>query len=298
MSEAAAAAHRRAGLAYPALVLGGISISAVPLFVRWIHVQQGVGPTAMACWRMAMTFPLFAVLAARAPAPGQAAPGPGRGWLIGAGLFFAGDLTLWHWSLLETSIANSTLLSNLAPVFVALGAAALFSHRLRPLLLLALALAVLGACALVSASFSLGGGHLAGDAAAAGAAIFYAAYVLTIGRVRQRWSSMQVMAWSTASAGLAFALVAWMRHERFVPESSGGWLELAAFALVAQVTGQAMIAFALQQVPPTVAAITLLIQPVLATLVAWPLFDEPVGGLQAVGAVVVLAGILLARRSG
>jgi drug/metabolite transporter (DMT)-like permease len=295
MSEASAAAHRPAGLAYPALVLGGVSISAVPLFVRWIHVEQGVGPTALACWRMAMTFPLFAVLAARAPAQGSV--GPGRGWLVAAGLFFAGDLTLWHWSLLETSIANSTLLSNLAPVFVALGAAAFFGHPLRPRLLIALGLAVCGACALVSASFSLGWGHLAGDAAAAAAAVFYAAYVLTIGRVRQRWSSMQVMAWSTASAGVAFALVGWLRHERFLPASTGGWFELAAFAVVAQVTGQAMIAFALQQVPATAASITLLIQPVLVTLLAWPLFGEPVSALQAVGAVIVLVGIVLARRS-
>jgi drug/metabolite transporter (DMT)-like permease len=295
MSEAAADAHRRARLAYPALVLGGVSISAVPLFVRWIHVGQGVGPTAMACWRMAMTFPLFAILAARSPA--DTGVGPGRRWLVAAGLFFAGDLTLWHWSLLETSIANSTLLSNLAPVFVALGATAFFGHPLRPPLLIALGLAVLGACALVSASFSLGWSHLAGDAAAAAAAVFYAAYVLAIGRVRQRWSSMRVMAWSTASAGLAFALVGWMRHERFVPESSVGWLELAAFALVAQVTGQAMIAFALQQVPPTAASITLLIQPVLVTLLAWPLFGEAVSALQAIGAVIVLVGIVLARRA-
>ena len=37
------------------------------------------------------------------------------------GFFFAGDLAFWHWSIGLTSVANSTLLVNLAPVFVALG---------------------------------------------------------------------------------------------------------------------------------------------------------------------------------
>jgi len=52
-----------------------------------------------------------------------AAPALGGRTLLGlalAGVFFAGDLALWHWSIGVTSVANSTLLVNLAPVFVAL----------------------------------------------------------------------------------------------------------------------------------------------------------------------------------
>ena len=39
-----------------------------------------------------------------------------------AGIFFAGDLSVWHWSILFTSVANSTLLANFAPIFVAFAA--------------------------------------------------------------------------------------------------------------------------------------------------------------------------------
>ena len=40
--------------------------------------------------------------------------------MIAAGFCFAGDLAFWHWSIVLTSVANSTLLANLAPIFVAL----------------------------------------------------------------------------------------------------------------------------------------------------------------------------------
>jgi drug/metabolite transporter (DMT)-like permease len=38
-----------------------------------------------------------------------------------AGLFFAGNISFWHWSIKLTSIANSTLLANFAPIFIILG---------------------------------------------------------------------------------------------------------------------------------------------------------------------------------
>ena len=34
------------------------------------------------------------------------------------GVAFAGDLAFWHWSIRYTSVANSTLLANLATLFV------------------------------------------------------------------------------------------------------------------------------------------------------------------------------------
>lgn len=44
-----------------------------------------------------------------------------------AGAFFPADLAVWHWSIIYTSVANATLLANFAPIFVTLGAWALFA---------------------------------------------------------------------------------------------------------------------------------------------------------------------------
>jgi drug/metabolite transporter (DMT)-like permease len=58
------------------------------------------------------------------------------------GMFFARDLALWHWSIGFTSVANSTLPVNLAPVFVALGGWLLFGERFAYTFLVGMAVAL------------------------------------------------------------------------------------------------------------------------------------------------------------
>jgi drug/metabolite transporter (DMT)-like permease len=280
---------------YPILLLGAVAIGVAPLFVRWIHVTYGVGPTAIACWRMALSWPVFAVALATAARPVDTERARPAGMAL-VGALFVLDLALWHTSLVRTSIANSTLLSNLAPIFVALGGWLLFGARVGRSFIAAMVLALAGGVCLTGASIELGGTHLPGDGLAAAAAVAYAAYLLALARVRRDASTLRLMTWSGAVAALGFAAVAWALGERFVPNAPSGWLALGAFAVVAQLCGQALVAYSLDTVPATVAAVTLLIQPVLATLLAWPLFAEPIGLLQGVGAMMVMGGIVWARR--
>ncbi len=116
-------------LAIYALFTGGVAIGCVPIFVR----LSQVGPSATAFWRVLLALPVFVVwmfLERRKggirplarPAGGiHPASGTQYALLAGAGLFFAADLTVWHWSIKLTSVANATLLANFAPIFVALG---------------------------------------------------------------------------------------------------------------------------------------------------------------------------------
>ena len=132
------------------------------------------------------------------PARGRAGAGD-YGLLCLAGLFFAADLAVWHWSIALTSVANATLLANLAPVFVAFGGFAFFGERFSRLFLFGLAAAVGGAIILMSASAGLGGRVVLGDALGVTAAVFYAAYIIAAGRLRARCSTAALMAWSGAA---------------------------------------------------------------------------------------------------
>ena len=76
-----------------------------------------------------------------------------------------------------------------------------------------------------------------------------------------------------------------------------GWGIVLALALLTQVLGQGMIAYALAHLPVTLSTTGLLIQPVVAALAAWWLFGEALAPAQLAGAVVLLVGITLARRS-
>src|SRR6185295_119587 len=99
-------------------------------------------------------------------------------YLALAGLFFTGDLSLWHWSLQLTTVANSTLLTNFAPVFVTAGAFLLFGERLSLQFIAGLVLAVGGAALLVLRGVDGSARQIWGDLLAILAATFYAGYLL------------------------------------------------------------------------------------------------------------------------
>ena len=67
-------------------------------------------------------------------------------------------------------------------------------------------------------------------------------------------------------------------------------------AIVAHVLGQGLIVAGVGRTPAALAGVILLIQPVAAGLVAWPLFGETLTLVQLAGAALVLAGVWLAGR--
>lgn len=283
--------------AWPALFLGAAGIAFAPIFVRWSEA----GPSATAFWRIALALPAmraWMALDQGRPAP-PPAPSSRRDFILLAlaGLFFAGDLAFWHWSIKFTSVANSTLFANFAPIFVTLGARMIFDQRIRPLFVVAVVLAIAGAALLVRASVDLSAKHLLGDALGLSAAVFYAAYQLTIHRLRARFATGTIMFRSGLACAPALLLVAWASHETLMAETARGWWMLLALALVSQVGGQSLIAFAFAHLPAPLASVSLLFQPACAALLAWLLLSEPLGWLQALGGATILAGIALANRA-
>lgn len=57
------------------------------------------------------------------------------------------------------------------------------------------------------------------------------------------------------------------------------------------------ITYALAYLPPAFSSLTLLLQPVVAAILAQALLNEAIGTMQALGGAVVLAGIMVARTS-
>jgi drug/metabolite transporter (DMT)-like permease len=214
-----------------------------------------------------------------------------------AGVFFAGDLACWHWSLLLTTVANSTLFANFTPVFVTLAAWMMFGQTVTRAFLVGLALALAGAGILMGGSVSLGGGHPLGDALGLITAVFYSGYLLTVARLRARLSAARIMAWSSAATAVVLLPLALLAGDRMLPATAGGWALLVLFAFVSQVAGQGLIAHALAHLPASFSSVGLLIQPVAAGLYAWVLLGEALGPVQAAGGAVVLAGIFLAHRA-
>lgn len=285
------AAERRALLL---LIAGAVGIAFAPIFVR----LSELGPSATGFHRLFLALPAMALwLALEGRSTPSQPPSRADKWrLAGAGLFFAGDLAVWHWSIQYTSVANSTLLANFAPIFVTLAVWLLFGERPTRRFVLALALAMGGALALMGSSLSFDMAHVWGDALGLICAGFYAGYLLSVARLRSRFSSALIMTWSGAVTALALLPVAVLSGESLIATSAGGWAVLLGLALVSHVGGQGLIAAGLAHLPPAYSSMVLLVQPAVAALLAWALLGEALTWWQAAGAALIIAGIRLARR--
>jgi len=279
-------------LAMLALLAGAMAIAIAPIFVR----ISETGPAATAFWRVALAVPVLMLLARNTRPDSIKTKVPVRWPVILCGLFFAADLGVWHYSVAFTTVANATLLANLAPVFVALAAWALFGERITGLFLIGMVLAIAGAGLLTGASLSLDIRQVYGDLLGVLTAVFYGAYQLSVARLRRFHAAFSIMAWSSLFSAFGLFGGALAMGETLLPQTLMGWVVLAAIALVSQVGGQTLITYGFAHLPVSFSSVSLLIQPMAAAYLAWLLLGETLTWAHLAGAAVILTGIYIARR--
>ena len=279
-------------------MLGGVFLGCSPILVRVSYL----GPIATAFWRLMLALIPLVLLFAKASRGGQVTrlPETAGDHLTAAlpGIFLAGDLATWHISLHMTSVTNSTLLANMAPVIVTLVSWLFLRQKISRAFVAGLALSIAGVVVLNRAALSSGGdSHVRGDAVALGAACFYAGYFIVLSRARSRFSTAVVMLWSTAAAALCTLPLALVFEPAFVPHVLAGWLILLGLGWLVHAGGQGLVAFSLAWLPPMFSSLTLLIQPVVAAVLAALILGEPLTMAQVAGGSIVIAGIVLAQRT-
>lgn len=221
-----------------------------------------------------------------------------RDYLVAAlpGVFLAADLAAWHTSLHLTSVANSTLIVNLTPIFVTLATWVLLSQPPSRAFVAGLVLAVIGVVMLKGGLGSIAEGDVRGDLVALSAAAFYAGYLMLLARARQTFSAGVIMLWSTVSATVVTLPLAIVMETALLPSTATAWAVVLALGWVSHAGGQGLVTYALAWLPPAFSSLTLLIQPVVAAALAWLMFSESLTPLQMAGGLVVLAGVAVARR--
>jgi len=270
------------------LVFGACVIGFSGILVR----LTGTGPAAAGFWRLTMALPLLALLT-RVSSGAIGRPKP---VVLLAGLMFALDLGFWHYGIKYTSVGASTVLSNLTPVVVTVFAWVFLKQRPRLLFLAAMVVAVAGA-------WMMGIGRGAGtpvlnaplgDALSLTTAFWYALYFLTISAARKTWPTNRLMFWSGVTGAPLLLITALALREQILPTTAAGLAACIGLGVV-HTAGQGSIAWAMGRLPTSLASVVVLVQPVVATYAGFLLFGEALGPLQSLGAVVALAGVVLAQ---
>lgn len=279
--------------AYLALGAGILSLSFSAMFVRWANAP---GPVT-AFYRL--FFSIFFLLPWIVPRLKDNPSLLSRFIVFPllAGVFTACDLGLWTASLSYTTASNATLLGNTAPLWVALGAWLILKERLTPAFWRGLILTLLGAALLIATDFLFHPRFGTGDAMALCTGVFYGGYFLFTEKSRTRFDPISHIWLVGLGASVSLFFVNTALRYPLTGYSVQTWLVFLATAIVSQLIGYMSLAYALGYLPASVVAPTVILQPIVTTLLAIPLLGEIPGIWQGVGGVIALAGIFIVNRS-
>lgn len=270
-------------------ILGATCIAFSGILVR----LSGATPSTATVYRALYALPFLVLLAIPEERRLGRPDRHGRLLALGAGLFFAVDLTSFHLAIGEMGAGLATVMGNLQVIVVGIVAWLLLGERPARRVLLGAPFAV-GGVVLISGAVGSGAyGRDPGLGAAYGivTTFAYAGYLLVLRRARTPGRFVGPVRDATAATvvgalvgGLLIGDLAlaptWPAH---------GWL--LALALSAQVAGGLLIAASLPALPAVVSSLILLSQPVAAVILAAILIGEAPSAFQVAGVGLVLAGV-------
>ena len=216
--------------------------------------------------------------------------------LILVGILGTASVICWAFSLTQTSVANSTLMRNLSPLFTCLQGWLFFQQRFKPEFILGILVALLGASIIGIGDVQIGIENLIGDAWGILAAIFYALNLLILEHLRSKFSAITLLCWRCAIGALIIFPYLWLTGDGFFPHSLQGWVIIIGLAVICQCFGQCVLVHQLNYFSSSFIAVVLLLEPTLTAILAHFIFGEALSVLNLLGFVIVLLGIFLAKN--
>jgi len=279
--------------AYLALGTGIFALSFSAMFVRWANAPGPVTAFYRLFFSVFLLLPFFA---------GRLKTNPSlKSWLIVfpllAGVFTALDLGFWTASLSYTTAANATLLGNTAPLWVALGTWLILKQKLAPAFWRGLAITLLGAALIMGTDFILHPRFSIGDAMAVSTGLFYGGYFLFTERSRIHFDPVSHIWLVGVGASISLFFANNILQNPLTGYPAQTWVVFLATAVVSQLIGYMSLAYALGHLPASVVSPTMILQPIVTTLLAIPLLGEIPSVWQGIGGAIALVGIYIINQS-
>lgn len=279
--------------AYLALGAGILSLSFSAMFVRWADAPGPVTAFYRLFLSIFLLLPFFLPRIQKNPSIWS----PLLIFPLLAGVFTAFDLALWTSSLSFTTAANATLLGNTSPLWVALGTWLILRQKLSVDFWRGMVIALMGAVLIMGTDFLLHPRFGVGDAMALFTGFFYGGYFLFTQKSRTAFDPVVHIWFVGIGASLALLIINLVLGYPFFGFDRNTWLVFLATALVSQMIGYMSLAYALGHLPASIVSPTMILQPVVTTLLAIPLLGEIPTIWQGAGGAIALIGIFLVNQS-
>jgi drug/metabolite transporter (DMT)-like permease len=211
-----------------------------------------------------------------------------------AGLFFAGDLLLWHHAIEAVGAGLATVLGNLQVIVVGIVAWLLLGERPSRATLLALPIVLVGVVLISGAvgGHPYGANPALGVVLGIGTALCYAGYLLVIRRgSRDPRRPAGPVAVATVFVALAASVVGAIGGDLDLTPRIESLAWLALLGVTSQSAGYLFISISLPRLPALITSVILLAQPVMTVVLSIFLLGEAPSGTQLAGVVLVIGGI-------
>lgn len=272
------------------IIVGVLSVALSAIFVKMTTADSGVTAFYRMLFSILIMSPIFFMKYTH-----EIKKLSKRDWIFTsvAGIFLAFHFILWFESLNYTSVASSTVLVTLQPLFAFVGTYLFFKEHISLKTLISGMIAVLGSVLIGYGDFRISGTALYGDVLALIACALITGYLLFGQDVRKRLSliTYTFVVYGVSTITLFFYII--FKGESFGPYPASEWMWFLLLAIIPNLLGHTLFNWSLKWVSTNVISIAILFEPVGAAILAYYILGETLSASQIIGGSVVLAGIIL-----
>ncbi|AYC29927.1 DMT family transporter [Paenisporosarcina cavernae] len=275
---------------YITIIIGVIAVSMSAIFVKLAAADSGITAFYRMFFSVVIMTPIFLWKYIN-----EVKKLTKRDWSFSiiAGIFLAFHFILWFESLKYTSVASSTVLVTLQPLFAFAGTYFFFKEKLSIKTILSAMLAITGSIVISWGDFQVNEEALYGDMLALIACALVTAYLLFGQDVRRRLSLVTYTYVVYLVSTIVLLIYVLGMSESFGPYSLQTWCWFVLLAIVPNLLGHTMFNYSIKFVSTNAISMAILFEPVGAAILAYFIFMEYLTFTQVIGAVVVLIGIAL-----
>lgn len=279
---------------YFALVIGVFAVSTGAIFARLADAPALV----IAAYRLGLASLILAPLACTMARREIASLSKQDLKLaVVSGFFLAIHFATWISSLDYTSVANSVVLVNTNPLWVGLLTPFIAKERVKRATVISIIISVIGGIIIGYGDFATAGKALLGDALALIGSICAAIYLLLGRSLRRKLSLLPYIFICYGSAAVILWVIVLCLGLPLAGFNRTTFYALWGMALVSQLTGHTSYNWALKWFSAGLIAVSLLGEPIGATILAYIIFNEGLTAYKIIGGICILIAIYIAASS-
>lgn len=215
-----------------------------------------------------------------------------------AGISLALHFAFWISSLDYTSVMSSVVFVSTNPLFVGLASVLLLRESIKRGTIIGIIVAGIGGAVIGVTDLEQAGVEtLQGNVLALLGAATVSGYLLIGRRLRKQLSLVAYIGLVYSTAAIVLIAMAMAMGVNLLGYSGRGYLLVALLAAGPQLIGHTSYNWALKYVSATFVTVTLLAEPIGATLIAIPALNQVPAPIKVLGGALILAGIYFAAKS-